>query len=220
MTVRLRAAVVLVACMALLAPPASAAGPHATSGTRSAAHWRATQECGAVSIIEIVLDDAPSTTKYLDSQTGRLSDTPSIGKALCGSAPSRVGSMATADYGSLTLYTARPDASASDANGTWGVQVTMSQASLPVASFYQLKPSIYTNAWSGTTFQASTKINTRYTCLHSKPGVSPLYLYHWSCGGHVKNTTYQTNGVMSWRFVIPGASGTATLTWFGRYRII
>lgn len=208
----------LATIMALITvPPTVAAAPPSPEPPVSSARH---SSCELTSTMKIAVDGVAGA-RYLDQATGRTSSEPLSTELDCTTRPDALGDelAASADYGSVTLTQRAPSARRSDGNGWWDVQASMTTAGLPSSWTYQVKASPYTTAWSGTKASVTTRTDGRRICHYNKVGESPLYLQHGSCSGHSKGRTYTTNGTTTWRFIVPGGQGTATLTWTARYKL-
>lgn len=179
------------------------------------------QRCSIAGQAEVVFDDEPGTVYYGDEQGGLFAH-PVVYEcyeSIDVYQPTLTTTSAPIGMGTKTFTTASPTYTRTHAHtGTFnGQYVISSGSSYRVAFGFSIIP------WLKAVATSPVSANVRRspasgTCSYNKTGVSVYYAFHWSCTTPWQQT--QTlNGTWTFRVLMGGRTGTATIRWWFQYRV-
>lgn len=181
-----------------------------TTDVSGAVYSSLAQSCAYSTRTVAVLDDAPTRPRGYDAASRGLTTSGPVSRgyqcdeALAtstkASSVENPGAVAAASVtiGTKTFLPSKPTFTFRSAEADFDAQTNFLSSGYPTAFGYQIN-NVLTDIATGPTEIASV-VRAPANCTYNKPGVSVVYLFHWSCSGQKTGTGYVLTG--HWRFPV------------------
>lgn len=182
-----------------------------TADVSGAIYSSLAQNCAYSTRTVAVLDDAPTTPRGYDAASRSLTTSGPVSRgyqcdealttqSINASSAETPGAVAAASVtiGTKTFLPSSPTFTFRSAEADFDAQTNFLSSGYPAAFGYQIN-NVLTDIATGPTEIASV-VRAPANCTYNKPGVSVVYLFHWSRSGQKTGTGYVLTG--HWRFPV------------------
>ncbi len=135
----------------------------------------------------------PQSRGYLCDDGSAVASVQDSQQVAAGAAPA-----ASVVLGTKTFLPSKPTFAFRSDEADFNAQTNFLSSGYPTAFSYQIN-NVLTGIATGPTEIASV-VRAPANCTYNKPGVSVVYLFHWSCSGQKTGTGYVLTG--HWRFPV------------------